>query len=121
MVIGAPVYVRRLPLNAVKRFKRLWANDTKAFVVVVYGNRNYEDALLELVDLSQELGFIPIAAAAFIGEHSFITRELPIAAGRPDEDDLEKAIEFNCGFQRRNSMVKSVRKPISLLHSYSES
>lgn len=32
-----------------------------AVVVVVYGNRAYEDALLELRDLAVEAGFVPVA------------------------------------------------------------
>jgi ferredoxin len=103
VVIGAPVYVGRLPGDAVKRFKCLRAHHTMAVLVVAYGNRDYEDALLELVHLSKELGFIPIAAAAFIGEHSFSTRDVPIAAGRPDKDDLEKAVAFGWMIRQRVS------------------
>ena len=61
---------------------------------MVYGNRDYEDALLELSDLLKEKGFVPVAAAAFIGEHSFSRPEMPVAAGRPDEEDLRKAMAF---------------------------
>jgi ferredoxin len=59
-----------------------------------YGNRAYEDALIELTDLISELGFKPIAGGAFIAEHSFSSPEVPIAAGRPDGSDLKKAREF---------------------------
>ena len=70
------------------------AHETPAGIVVVYGNRAYEDALLELRDLVIEQGFIPIAAAAFIGEHSYSTEATPIAHGRPDALDLARAQEF---------------------------
>ncbi|UCH03205.1 MAG: EFR1 family ferrodoxin [Candidatus Bathyarchaeota archaeon] len=93
-IIGAPVYGGRLPIEAVSRLKRLKANNTPAVVVVVYGNREYEDALLELRDLALETGFKPVAGGAFIGEHSFSTEETPIANGRPDTEDLKKAMEF---------------------------
>ena len=89
VVIGAPVYGGRLPNDAVARLKRLKARNTPAVVVVVYGNREYEDALLELSNLSKELGFIPISAGAFIGEHSFSTGDMPIAEGRPDTKDID--------------------------------
>ena len=50
--------------------------------VVLYGNRDYEDALKELCDLVSEQGFVPVAAGAFIGEHSFSRKGMPIAEGR---------------------------------------
>ncbi|MBN1813762.1 MAG: 4Fe-4S binding protein [Anaerolineae bacterium] len=93
-LIGAPVYGGRLPFDAVQRLRRLRSNDTPAVVVVVYGNREYEDALLELSDLVTEGGFIPVAGGAFIGEHSFDSETLPIASGRPDGQDLARAAEF---------------------------
>jgi len=93
-IIGMPVYSGRLPTIAVERLKRLKAEKSPAVVVVVYGNREYDDALLELKDLAAEIGFVPIAGGAFIGEHSFSNDETPIAVGRPDLEDLEKTKTF---------------------------
>ncbi len=93
-IIGSPVYIGRLPADTISRLRRIKGNDTPAAVVVVYGNREYEDALLELRDLALEAGFKPVAAGAFIGEHSLSTSAMPIAAGRPDAEDLIKAKEF---------------------------
>jgi len=90
-VLGAPVYGGRIPQEAAIRLRRLQGNQTPAVVIVVYGNREYEDALLELYDLAVERGFRPVAAAAFIGEHSFSSQEYPIAGGRPDAPDLTRA------------------------------
>lgn len=94
VLIGAPVYGGRLPVEAVRRFKRLTAGETLAIPIVVYGNREFEDALLELKNLAMELGFRPVAGGAFIGEHSFSSKALPIAPGRPDRLDVQKATEF---------------------------
>lgn len=93
-LIGAPVYSGRIPPTAAERLRRLRGQATPAALVVVYGNRAYEDALLELRDLAVERGFRPIAAGAFIGEHSFSCAATPIAAGRPDPKDLELAGDF---------------------------
>jgi len=93
-VIGSPVYGGRLPLDAVSRLSRFTGHHTPAVIVVVYGNRAYDDALLELRSLSVDLGFVPIAAGAFIGEHSYSTPGIPIAPGRPDADDLRRAEQF---------------------------
>jgi ferredoxin/flavodoxin len=94
VILGAPVYGGRLPVDAVKRFKRLHARNTLAILVVVYGNREFDDALLELKHLAGELGFVPVAGGAFIGEHSFATQNIPIASGRPDNKDEQTAIDF---------------------------
>ncbi len=93
-VIGVPVYTGRVALPAVLKLQRIRAKGTPAVIVVVYGNREYEDALLELRNIAQEAGFTPIAGAAFIGEHSFSTKDNPIAEGRPDIGDLDQAWAF---------------------------
>lgn len=93
-IIGAPVYAGRVPPEAVRRLRTIKGNDTPAAVVVVYGNREYEDALLELKDIVLKLGFRPIAGAAFIGEHSYSSETIPLSPGRPDDRDMEKAKEF---------------------------
>lgn len=93
-ILGVPVYAGRVPVEAANRIKRLKAPGTPALIVVVYGNREFDDALLELRDLAVEQGFNPMAAAAFVAEHSYSTDNTPIAVGRPDEEDLEKARQF---------------------------
>ena len=59
-----------------------------------YGNRAFEDALLEEQDICQAHGFHGIAAGAWIAPHTFSGR---IGAGRPDGADLEKVREFAAG------------------------
>ena len=93
-IIGAPVYGGRLPVDAIARLKQLRASNTLAVLIVLYGNREFEDALLELKHLTLELGFNSIAGGAFIGEHSFASEDVPIANGRPDSRDVQMAMEF---------------------------
>jgi len=93
-IIGAPVYSGRVPLQAIEALQLVRARNTPAVAVAVYGNRAFEDALLELTDLARQSGFRPVAAAAFIGEHSFSSPAAPIAEGRPDDEDIEKAVMF---------------------------
>jgi ferredoxin len=107
-IIGAPVYAGRLPSDAVSRLLRLEGNGTPAVIVVVYGNRAYEDALLELRDLAVEAGFRPVAAGAFVGEHSYSGDATPIAVGRPDGEDLRQAKEFG---QMIREKVRNLRAP----------
>ena len=49
---------------------------------------------LNCVTQTVELGFTPLSAGAFIGEHSYSRPNMPVAAGRPDADDLQKAEQF---------------------------
>lgn len=97
VVLGAPVYAGRVAPEAVKRLKRIQVAagaSVPAVVTVTYGNRDYEDALVEIYDLTLSLGLIPFAAGAFIGEHSYSTPAMPIAEGRPDSMDLADASIF---------------------------
>lgn len=58
---------------------------------MLFGNRNYDDALAELQALLGEDGFLPVAAGAFVGEHSF---SRILGAGRPDDKDMVVIHEF---------------------------
>ncbi|MBE6418431.1 MAG: 4Fe-4S dicluster domain-containing protein [Akkermansiaceae bacterium] len=86
-----PVYGGRLPAVAVERLRKISGQGQPAVAVVVYGNRAYEDALLELKDVLTDCGFVVVAAAAFIAEHSIVRS---IAAGRPNAEDVAAAADF---------------------------
>lgn len=94
VVIGVPVYAGRVAPLAVQRFRTIKGQGTPAVLVVLYGNREYEDALIELRDIAKEVSFLAVAASVFIGEHSFSDRQMPIAQGRPDQADLVSASSF---------------------------
>ncbi len=109
-LIGVPVYGGRIPQEAADFLENLQGNGQPAVLVVVYGNRHYDDALLELVEIARRRGFRPVAAAAFVGEHSFSTQVLPIAAGRPDEQDVERARSFGAEIARRIGAANSLER-----------
>lgn len=91
VVFGVPVYIGRVP-NLLRDFlASIKGNGAIGVPVAVYGNRAYDDALIELRDIMQENGFRCIAAGAFIGEHSF---SYTLGGGRPDTSDLETAMKF---------------------------
>lgn len=101
-VIGVPVYYGRAPKIMVEFFRYIEAKCIPAVLVAVYGNRAYEDALLELKDLSTKAGFLPMAAGAFVGRHSYTDK---MGTGRPDSADLEKAAEL--GREARALLIRS--------------
>ena len=72
VVFGTPVYAGRVP-NVLLPFlqERIVGGGALAVPVVLFGNRNYDDALIELRNILAADGMHPIAAGAFVGEHSF--------------------------------------------------
>ena len=88
VVFGVPVIAGRVPNVLLGFLDTLEGGGAKAVPIVLYGNRNFDDALIELRDILQRRSFHCITAGAFIGEHSF---SRILAAGRPDEADLEIA------------------------------
>jgi NAD-dependent dihydropyrimidine dehydrogenase PreA subunit/flavodoxin len=85
VVFGTPVYAGRVPNVLLKYIHTVQGGGALAVPVVLFGNRNYDDALAELQALLGEDGFLPVAAGAFVGEHSF---SRILGAGRPDEKDM---------------------------------
>ena len=94
LCVAVPVYGGGVAPVALKRLDAIRGNNTPAVVVVVYGNRNFERAAVQMSDFLAERGFITIAVAAFVGEHSYSTEQYPIAVGRPAEGDINDAKHF---------------------------
>jgi ferredoxin len=107
-IIGTPVYAGRVPPEALRRLRRIKGKNTPAVVVVVYGNRDFEDALLELRDIVTGLGFRPIAGGAFIGEHSYSNETTQIAVGRPDDQDMEAAKRFGEAIKEKMCKINTL-------------
>ncbi len=91
LVIGIPVYAGRVPEFITPYLESLTGERTHTILVCAYGNRNYDDALIELKDILQKNGFVIFAAGAFIGEHSYTSK---VGTDRPDSNDLEIAEKF---------------------------
>lgn len=116
VLLGVPVYAGRVPLDAARYLSTLRAGRTPAAVVVVYGNRAYDDALRELSDIAAGAGFVPLAAGAFIGEHSFSTLETPLAPGRPDARDVAEARAFGARIRDKLEQLGGIAEaaPVSV-------
>lgn len=94
VLVAVPVYGGKVAPLALQRMEAMRGNGTPAVCVVVYGNRDYEGAMQQLNNFLARRGFVTIAAAAFVGEHSYSTPKNPIAAGRPDMQDIAEARKF---------------------------
>lgn len=83
-IAAVPSFGGRVPDLAANRLNQLHGNGAKAVLLCVYGNRAFEDTLVELQDILTQRGFICIAAVSALAEHSIMHS---FAAGRPDGED----------------------------------
>jgi len=90
-VIAVPSYGGRVPAIAVERLAQIKGNGAKAVLMAVYGNREYDDTLLELQEVTEGAGFKTIAAISAVAEHSMVRQ---FAANRPDVQDKMELERF---------------------------
>ena len=90
-VIAMPSFGGVAPQLALNRLAMLKGNGAKCVIAAVYGNRAYEDTLVQMEDYARNAGFQVIAAISAVAEHSIIHE---YAAGRPNADDCEELAEF---------------------------
>lgn len=91
-VVAVPSFSGRVPAFAVEALKKINSNGASAVLVVVYGNRAFDDTLIELQDVLLDLGFKCKAAVAAVAEHSIMHC---YGAGRPDASDIAELEEFS--------------------------
>ena len=111
VIVGAPVYAGRIPKPLGAKLKSLKGNNTLAVAVVTYGNRAYEDALLELKNILEEQGFKVIAALVYVAQHSLAAN---IAKGRPNEKDLTIAKDYSKQILDKVNSLSSIDSLASL-------
>lgn len=90
-VVAVPSYGGRVPDIALSRLSKMKSLSAKAVLLVVYGNRDYDDTLLELKEALTSMNFSCVAAVTAIAKHSVVTQ---IAAERPDNNDIKVLQEF---------------------------
>lgn len=86
-----PVFAGRIPSICSDILHQFKGASTPAVIIAVYGNRDFDDALLEMNDILQENNFQVIGAAAFIARHSIFPE---VAKNRPDENDKNQIKQF---------------------------
>ena len=91
-LVAVPSFGGRVPAVATERLSQMRGGGAKVILVVVYGNRAYEDTFVDLEDTLKNAGFQTVGGAAVVAEHS-IFREF--AAGRPDAEDETQLKEWS--------------------------
>lgn len=93
-IIGLPVYALGIPAIVLPWLECLKGAGKAAVLVAVYGNITPGIALPHMASIAEASRFRVLAAASFVAEHTFSTAASPVAAGRPDEEDLGIAADF---------------------------
>ena len=105
VLIAMPSFGGRAPAVAIERLKKIAGNGAKCTLVCVYGNRAYEDTLVEMEDAAKESGFQVVAAVAAVAEHSVMPQ---YAAGRPDASDKKQLEQFAEQIAGKSEAVVSI-------------
>ena len=87
VVFSVPCYNGRVLEVAAGRLEQVHGHRTPCIISITYGNRDYDDSLLELQDIVQRQGFIVQGAAALVGQQE-------IQVGRPDAGDAAENRRF---------------------------
>ncbi|MGN1413176.1 MAG: ferredoxin [Anaerovoracaceae bacterium] len=111
VVFGCPTYAGRLPNLLLKYLHTIRGNGAFAVPVVTFGNRNYDNSLIELRDLLETQGFHTIAGAACSCEHSF---SRTLGAGRPDTEDLAELCTFAGQAAEKIRSAKTTVPPVQV-------
>ena len=91
VVVAGPVFGGRMPSLMLERLRTYPLAGNRVITMVTYGNRAYEDALLELNDTVAKMGGLPVASAALVASHSMVPA---IAKDRPNDVDLHNLKVF---------------------------
>ena len=105
VLVAMPSFGGRAPAVAIERFRRIRGNGARCTIVCVYGNRAYEDTLVEMEDAAREAGFRVIAAVAAVAEHSIMPQ---YAANRPDAADEKQLAGFAAQIASRDENAVSI-------------
>lgn len=102
VVFGTPTYAGRVPNLLLKYLDTIEGNGALAIPVVTFGNRAFDNSLIELRDILERHYFRTIAAGAFCCQHSFSDT---LAAGRPDEKDINYAKDFATNLFQKHFII----------------
>lgn len=91
-IIAMPSFGGRAPQVAIERLAEISGNGAACTLACVYGNRAYEDTLIEMADAAKAAGFKVVAAVSAVAQHSIMEQ---FACGRPDASDAARLREFS--------------------------
>ena len=112
VVFGTPVYAGRVPNKMLPVVQGNFKGEgALAVPVVVFGNSNFDNGLIELRNELENNGFHTVAGAGIATSHVFSD---VIAPGRPDEKDMALIEEFAKKAARKVSEMTEIPAPIAV-------
>lgn len=111
VLIAVPSFGGRVPAVAAQRLAMINGNGAKCVIVCVYGNRAYEDTLIEMRDIAEKSNFSVIAAVAAIAEHSIMHQ---YAAGRPTKEDVKILKGYSKEILEKFNSSNSFETPVTV-------
>ena len=91
LILGLPDYGGRIPAVAAEALRRFRGQHTPAVIIATYGNAHLGDPLMEMKKELSLNSIMPIAAAAVVTEHTYLS---DLGKGRPDAEDMTKIRSF---------------------------
>lgn len=108
-IFSVPVYEGMITQPVQERIKKMNASATPSVIVTVFGNRAFENAVIQMQDILIETGFVPFAAMAVSIRHTFLKG---IASDRPTDSDIEEinkfASDIRAKYDRRDFSIPAV-------------
>lgn len=112
VVFGTPVYAGRVPNKMLPFVQELFhADGALAVPVVCFGNRNFDNGLIELRNELETNGFHTIAGAGVVSEHVFSSE---LATGRPNAEDLVQLKSFAGQIAEKIQKLEEIPAPIAV-------
>ena len=112
VVFGTPVYAGRVPNKMLPIVQgNIMGEGALAVPVVTFGNRSYDNGLIELRNELENNGFHTIAGAGVVCEHVFSDK---LATGRPNEEDWEKLADFAEAVAEKAKGMTEIPAPIAV-------
>jgi ferredoxin len=90
-LVAMPSFGGLAPQVALERLSQIDGNSANCILACVYGNRAYEDTLVQMEDVAEKCGFHVIAAISAVAEHSIMHQ---YATGRPNSMDCNQLSDF---------------------------
>lgn len=100
-ILATPVYGERIPRFLYDFYKQRKGNGKPLVAVAVYGNMGFGMTLEQFKDLAETTNFKLIAAGVFVGQHTYASEAVPVAYGRPNQEDLKQARIFGENIQKK--------------------
>ncbi len=92
LVVAVPSFSGRVPQFLIPKLGTMRGNGAAALLVTAYGNRDFDDTLIELKNVLEPAGFRCMCAVAAVTQHSLMPA---YGTGRPDAQDIAELSAFS--------------------------